>query len=64
MYVFDINKLRDKKIRRDFCLELKNKYAALGNIGYTIEEHWNIFRDTYTDTSKTVLGFKNNKQKE
>lgn len=64
-HVFDAHKLTDKNtcIRKDFSLELKNRFAALRNIrniGNTIEKHRNSFRNTHTDTCKKVPGFKNN----
>ena len=62
--VFDIRKLKNEDTKRSFCVELNNRFQALGDLGESIEEQWANIRDAYTDTSQAVLGYRNSKRKE
>ena len=62
--VFDIRKLKNQNTKRSFCVELNNRFQALGDLGESIEEQWANIRDAYTDTSQAVLGYRNSKRKE
>ena len=62
--VFDIRKLKNEDTKRSFCVELNNRFQALGDLGESTEEQWANIRDAYTDTSQAVLGYRNSKRKE
>lgn len=62
---FNITKLKDPSISKEFTTLLKNRFQVLGDtcIGEGIEEHlckniWESTKNVYTDVSITVLGVK------
>ena len=71
---YDVNKLRNPEIRKEFVLELRNKFSCLteeeienedldsgGNDN--IERCWNYVKTAYSTTAKKVLGYRKRKSK-
>ncbi|CAC5406583.1 unnamed protein product [Mytilus coruscus] len=68
---FDLQRLKDNKIRQKFNTEVKNRYEVLReiddnneNMGDNITEIWDNIKDIYTKTAEKVLGLKNRKRKQ
>ena len=68
---FDVEKLRDPKIKNAFILKLKNKFQVLADAeNYTqtesvgIDTAWKQIRSAYTQTSEACLGRGQNRRKE
>ena len=68
---FDLQRLKDNKIRQKFNTEVKNRYQVLRaiddnneNMGENITEIWDNIKDIYTKTAEKVLGLKNRKRKQ
>ena len=62
---FQVSYLQDEEKKKDFKLELSNKFKALENLeAMTIEEHWNGIKEVVTSTCTTVLGPKKDIHKE
>ena len=67
---FDVSRLKDADVRKQFILQVCNRFAVLenvdeeGNTGDTnindVEQKWKEFVQTYTESSQIVLG---NRQK-
>ena len=71
---YDVNKLRNPEIRKEFVLELRNRFSclteeeiedeALDNGDYdSIERCWNNVKTAYSATAKKVLGYRKRKSK-
>ena len=61
--VFDINRLKLHDIRRNYSLELKNRFAALATLEDetdqgSVECSWNRIREAHADAAKKAVGFK------
>ena len=66
--VYDINRLKSQEVRRNFSIELKNKFAALADLEDEIDQDpvecsWNRFKESYADAAKKTVGFKKKKTK-
>ena len=55
---FDVEKLRDKNVRRQFNIKLSNRFEALADIPQDVEEAWTTIQQNYAETAEEVLGFK------
>ena len=59
---FDIGKLRTSKAKQDFKLELRNRFQVLQNHDskndIQIDDLWERVRETYSESSEKVLGYK------
>ncbi|XP_035677191.1 uncharacterized protein LOC118416215 [Branchiostoma floridae] len=67
--VFDTSKLRKPEIRREFALELRNRFKALENLvdeeePNVVETSWDTITKVYSETAKKVLGHRKRKDKE
>ena len=71
---YDVNKLRNPEIRKEFVLELRNRFScltkeeieddALDNGDYdSIERCWSNVKTAYSATAKKVLGYRKRKSK-
>ncbi|CAC5407832.1 unnamed protein product [Mytilus coruscus] len=64
---FDIDKLEDIKVKRDFVIRLQNRYQVLENSvrdeNETLDEKWNEISDIYTKCSEECIGYKQKKKK-
>lgn len=66
--VYDINRLKSQKVRRNFSIELKNRFAALAALEDEtdqdpVECSWNRFKESYVDAAKKTVGYKKKKTK-
>jgi hypothetical protein len=63
---FDTNKLKDRDIRRSFCISLHNKFEALNLLDEaedsSVENIWTSVKSAYHDVAKARLGFKKRKK--
>ena len=59
---FDIGKLRTSKAKQDFKLKLRNRFHVLqdhdSENDTQINELWETIRETYSESSEKVLGYK------
>ena len=65
--VYCIDKLKDRQIKQEFSLKLKNRFSILEDT--TDEEHevestWKIIKDNYNKTAEEVLGYRNRDRKD
>ncbi|GFS14887.1 craniofacial development protein 2-like [Elysia marginata] len=65
---YDVDKLKNKNIREEFCLKLQNRFKLLESVDNdqntdTIETLSSNLEIAYTDAAKDVLGFRRNKTK-
>ena len=66
--VYDINRLKSQEVRRNFSIELKNRFAALAALEDEtdqdpVECSWNRFKESYAAVAKKTVGFKKKKTK-
>ena len=66
--VYDINRLKSQEVRRNFSIELKNRFAALAALEDEtdqdpVECSWNRFKESYAEAAKKAVGFKKEKTK-
>ena len=62
---YQVSHLQDDGKKKDFQLELSNKFKALENLeDMTIEDHWKGIKEVVTSACTTVLGPKKNIHKE
>ena len=66
--VYDINRLKSQEVRRNFSIELMNRFAALATLEDEtdqdpVECSWNRFKKSYADAAKKTVGFKKKKTK-
>ena len=63
---YDVDKLRHKEVRKEFTLELRNRFAVLEEAeddDYDINSKWAQFSKAYNNTAENVLGRKRNSSK-
>ena len=65
---FDILKLKTPQVKKDFILEVKNRFNILSENeadepDESVERKWEHIKNTYVGAAEKVLGFKNNKNK-
>ncbi|GFS24349.1 craniofacial development protein 2-like [Elysia marginata] len=65
---YDVDKLKNKNIREEFCLKLHNRFKLLESVDNdqntdTIETLSSNLEIAYTDAAKDVFGFRRNKTK-
>ncbi|CAC5359838.1 unnamed protein product [Mytilus coruscus] len=64
---FDIDKLEDIKVKREFVIKLQNRYQVLKNSvrdeNETLDEKWNEISDIYTKCSEECIGYKQKTKK-
>ena len=65
--VYDINRLKSQEVRRNFSIELKNRFATLAALEDEtdqdpVECSWNRFKEAYADAAKKAVGFKKEDQ--
>ncbi|XP_071153457.1 uncharacterized protein [Mytilus edulis] len=64
---FDIDKLEDIKVKRDFAIKLQNRYQVLENSvrdeNETLDENCNEISDIYTKCSEECIGYKQKTKK-
>lgn len=60
---YNIQKLKDKKFKKDFTMELKNRFEALANVDENGEQEegntewiWHKCNETFNSTAKEILG--------
>ena len=61
---YDVNKLRHESVRKEFTLELHNRFAVLEAIeddDHNINSKWTQFSKAYNNTAENVLGRKKEK---
>jgi hypothetical protein len=62
---YDVHKLRKEQLRKEFKIQLQNRYEALSYEGEEdVETTWRRMRDTYCEVSERVLGFRKGEKKE
>ena len=59
--VYDINRLKSQEVRRNFSIELKNRFAALAALEDEtdqdpVECSRNRFKESYADSAKKTVG--------
>jgi hypothetical protein len=63
--VYNINALKAQDTRREFTIELSNRFAALTSTeDDSVESEWNKIKESYCETSRKVLGYRKKKVKE
>jgi hypothetical protein len=56
---YEVYKLRKDQLRKEFKIQLQNRYEALSYEGEEdVETTWRRMRDTYCEVSERVLGFR------
>ena len=62
----DISKLKCPKTSRQFILELRNRFAALADVGEkcNVENAWRDIKNTFVKTATDILGYKKKGHKE
>ena len=61
-----MDKLRHEAVRKEFTLELRNRFAVLEEAkddDYDINSKWTQFRKAYNNTAENVLGRKRKSSK-
>ena len=62
---FNVNLLKSENTKREFSLELRNRFEALTDMdSEDVESHWEKLKVSYIETYKTVLGTKKREHKE
>ncbi|XP_065571740.1 uncharacterized protein LOC136034469 [Artemia franciscana] len=65
---FDIDKLKDPHIRKNFCRSLHNRFETLSLLDeaddFVVENTWTSVKSVYHDVAKVNLGFKKRKKEE
>jgi hypothetical protein len=71
--MLDITKLKSPEVKREFTLELRNRFRALANTSESddvdddqesLEEKWDNIKKAYTESAKTVIGPRKRNNKE
>ncbi|CAG4967151.1 unnamed protein product [Colias eurytheme] len=61
---YDVSKLIDPEVRREFGLELRNRFSSLPLDDCSIDDTWNHIKTSYQETSSTILGHRPKKRDE
>ena len=66
--VCDINRLKSQEVRRNFRIELKNRFSVLATLEDetdqdSVECSWKRIKESYADVAKKAVGFKKKKTK-
>ncbi|XP_063960175.1 craniofacial development protein 2-like [Lytechinus pictus] len=63
---FNVEKLKDPKVRSSFILQLQNRFQTLAGLDDTMQEVndiWDRTKTAYNETSKTCLGYRVKEEK-
>ncbi|KAJ8358072.1 hypothetical protein AAFF_G00036690 [Aldrovandia affinis] len=66
----DIGKLKCQNINKEFVLELRNRFGALGTLADSTDEDpdihtkWETIKNTYVEAATKILGYRDKKNKE
>ena len=66
--VFNTDKLKDRQIRQEFTIKLKNRFRLLENLDeddeQVVDKTWDVIKDNYNKTAEDVLGYKTKERKD
>ena len=60
---YNTDKLKNKETKREFNLELKNRFERLTLEDEEVEQKWNKIKEMMEETSKEILGYKRKNKK-
>lgn len=60
---FNVQRLRDPKVKQEFCVNLQNRFQALSRDD-SIEDQWQQISETYRGCAKEMLGYRKRGDKE
>ncbi|CAG4945247.1 unnamed protein product [Colias eurytheme] len=61
---YDVSKLKEPEVRREFALELRNRFSGLPLDTNNIDETWKFIKTAYQETSASILGHRPRKRDE